>query len=99
MFETAVAEVAANIVEHGVEDRLATVTLTLAASEGRVEAIFEDDGSPVDVDLGGVSMPEELAERGRGLAIAASVLDVLEYQRVGGVNTWRLVLDTSTHGA
>jgi anti-sigma regulatory factor (Ser/Thr protein kinase) len=35
-------------------------------------------------------MPEASSERGRGLAMARSLLDELGYEREGEVNKWRL---------
>ncbi|OUS91753.1 ATP-binding protein [Rhodococcus sp. NCIMB 12038] len=88
-FESAVAEIAANIIEHTSGDTV-TMTLEVRALPDRVEARFEDDGDPVSVDLTAVELPDELAERGRGLVIAATVLDRLDYRRDGTVNTWTL---------
>ncbi|MEN0135678.1 MAG: ATP-binding protein [Rhodococcus sp. (in: high G+C Gram-positive bacteria)] len=88
-FESAVAEIAANIIEHTSGDTV-TMQLEVRALPDRIEARFEDDGDPVPVDLTTVELPDELAERGRGLAIAATVLDRLDYHRDGNVNIWML---------
>ena len=88
-FESAVAEIAANIIEHTAGDSV-VMTLEVRALPDRIEARFEDDGDPVSVDLTATELPDELAERGRGLAIAGSVLDRFDYQRDGKVNTWIL---------
>lgn len=42
-----------------------------------VRTTFFDDGHPAPIGLGEVSMPEELPDRGRRLAIAHRVLDEL----------------------
>ncbi|MFD7007586.1 MULTISPECIES: ATP-binding protein [Rhodococcus] len=88
-FESAVAEIAANIIEHTSGDSV-TMTLEVRALPDRIEARFEDDGDPVSVDLTAIELPDELAERGRGLVIATTVLDRLDYRRDGTVNTWIL---------
>ncbi|MGW5147302.1 ATP-binding protein [Rhodococcus koreensis] len=91
-FESAVAEIAANIIEHTSGDSV-TMTLEVRALPDRIEARFEDDGDPVSVDLTAIELPDEFAERGRGLMIATTVLDRLDYQRDGTVNTWILGRD------
>jgi serine/threonine-protein kinase RsbW len=94
-FETAVIEVLGNIVEHAYEldapaagDRRFDVVLV--ASETELVASFGDDGVPMAIDLSTVAMPDELAESGRGLALAIAALDDLSYEREGGRNLWRL---------
>lgn len=90
-FEVAVAEIAANILEHAGGGDPVTFTLELGLSPDRLEARFTDDGTPARVDLRAVEMPDVFAERGRGLAIALAALDELEYRRRQGNNMWRLV--------
>ncbi|MGU3437508.1 ATP-binding protein [Actinomycetes bacterium M1A6_2h] len=90
-FELAVAEVAANIVEHATRGELVTLVLRVRGLPDCVEAIFEDDGHPATVDLASLSMPDDESERGRGLTMAQAVLDTLVYERAGGLNRWYLV--------
>lgn len=90
-FEVAVAEIAANILEHAGGGDPVTFTVELTLSQDRLEARFADDGTPARVDLRTVEMPDVFAERGRGLAIALAALDELEYRRRQGNNVWRLV--------
>ena len=90
-FEVAVAEIAANIIEHAGADETVALTVELVLTPDRLEARFTDDGTPAVVDLKAVEMPDVMAERGRGLAIALSALDELEYRRRGLSNVWRLV--------
>lgn len=90
-FETAVAEVAANIVEHAGRGEQVAMRLHLRAPEDRVEAHLEDLGYPYD---GGPAAPAEvddLAEHGRGLVIARALTDELVYERDGAVNRWFLL--------
>src|SRR5581483_6523987 len=91
LFETAVAEVAANIVEHAGGGREVPFTLRVSSHPDRVEAAFSDSGGPAPVDLGAAALPADLAETGRGLGIATAALDELAYERDGAVNRWRLV--------
>src|SRR3954465_9595262 len=66
-FETATMEIANNIAEHGETDLF---TRTLASGAGVLEALFQDSGPPLRFDPTTRSMPNEMAESGRGLALA-----------------------------
>ena len=94
-FEMAVIEILGNIVEHAYEidagdagDRRFDVTL--AATDTELVAAFGDNGVPMAIDLSTVGMPDDLAETGRGLALAMAAVDDLSYEREGGRNLWRL---------
>lgn len=54
-----------------------------------VRVDFTDNGAPTLVDVGRVHLPPELAESGRGLAMARAVLQRLSYVR-NGLNHWTL---------
>ena len=88
----AVAEVVANIVEHGGAGRqLVRIEMHITVQSDHVLVDLIDDGNEAHVDLGSACMPEDvLAERGRGLAMAKLVLDRLTYRREAGVNHWTL---------
>ena len=90
-FETAVAEVAANIAEHGATGGTGQVTLQLSSGADCLVAVFEDDGDP-PVLAPDAGMPGEDAERGRGLPLARASVDAVEYQRDGIANRWVLTL-------
>ncbi len=89
--ELAVAEIAANIVEH---TRAAGHALELVAevavAAGQVVVALRDTGRPAPVDLAGVTLPDPMAERGRGLAMAQMVADVA-YAHEDARNHWRIV--------
>lgn len=90
MFETAVVEIAANIVEHGCAEASTSCSLTIEVYPDRLDARFKDDGTAALVNVDTASMPGPLAERGRGLAIAKAALDVLVYERHDNNNVWTL---------
>ena len=88
MFELAVSEIAANILEHA---RPPAIQLRLRVERDNVLAEFTDagirwNGSPEPADF-----LVSLAERGRGLALARMAVDHLLYERVGARNRWRLL--------
>lgn len=91
-FVTALSEVVANVVQHGRTPDGGTPTLTVSLSAGPAGLLAElrDDGVAVRATW---ELPEdELAESGRGLALARAALDELRYSRVNGVNHWALVI-------
>jgi serine/threonine-protein kinase RsbW len=98
-FETAVIEILANIVEHAFEldgeagdtARVRRFDVSLGATDEELLASFGDNGLPIALDLSDVTMPDELAESGRGLALATAALDDLSYERVDGRNHWKLL--------
>jgi anti-sigma regulatory factor (Ser/Thr protein kinase) len=62
-FETAVAEVVANVVEHGAAHGSVGLTVELGAGPAALTADLHDDGPPVDADPAAATMPDPLAER------------------------------------
>lgn len=86
----AVSEIAGNIVEHACGGRPVQIRMEIRALPREVWVEFADDGDPAQVDLSDVGLPEDMAEDGRGLALAQAVLARLSYRR-GDWNHWTLV--------
>ena len=88
----AVGEIVANIVEHGTRGRLTVmIELRMSVERDRVLVAIIDDGNETLADMStAASMPEDFAERGRGLPLAQSVLDSLAYERLPQANAWLL---------
>lgn len=86
----AVGEIGANIIEHAHSLRAVRLCMDVHVMPTEVRIEFLDDGQPCDVDVTAMQMPDEMAERGRGIALAKAVLALLEYRR-GEVNHWTLV--------
>jgi serine/threonine-protein kinase RsbW len=84
----AAAEIAANILEHG---SATTLHMEVAVVRNEVQVEFTDAGNPAEIDLFAIQMPDETAERGRGLALAQAALRLLAYFRDELGNHWRLV--------
>jgi len=87
-FEIAVVEVAGNVVEHAANPLPVDFELAVRVEVDRLEARFRDAGRRADVDLGAVTMPDALAESGRGVALALATADELTYWHDGAVNHW-----------
>jgi serine/threonine-protein kinase RsbW len=90
MFETAVTEVANNVIEHGVPSGRVHWTFALEVRPEELRAVLRDEGEAFTGEIR-TDMPDELSESGRGLPIADLVLDELAYQRDGSHNVWRMV--------
>jgi len=91
LFETALTEIAGNIAEHAAGDGPLDVTVRVRVLPDRLEAECRDRGPRADVDVENVTLPEGLAESGRGLALALAAVDELRYVRDGGMNHWHIV--------
>lgn len=86
----AAGEIGANILEHAAGGRIIHVGMDVWVHPDQVHVEFTDDGAPFEADLDAVTMPDDMAERGRGLALARAVLEQLIYRR-SDVNHWTLV--------
>ena len=92
MFETAVIEVAGNVVEHGQPRGRVTWAFRLSVLPDRLEAQLSDSGEEYPGGTWGTSMPDDLLqEDGRGLALATAVLHSLDYQRSSAANHWTML--------
>jgi serine/threonine-protein kinase RsbW len=86
----ATGEIGANIVEHAAQGRAVWMRMEVRVSPHEVWVEFADAGIPATVDLASVELPDAMAERGRGLALAQSALGKLSYHRTT-VNHWTLI--------
>lgn len=89
--DLAVSEICANIIEHSGDGQPVQLRMDAELQSDVVRVTFTDDGHPTPVDLTQTEMPDEMSERGRGLAIAYRVLDELSYRRDDEGNHWTLV--------
>lgn len=89
MLETAIIELAGNTASHGRAAGATEMTLTVDVADHELVATIVDAGAPLDVDLG-ASLPGELDEAGRGIAIACRALDSIAYEHSHGTNRWHL---------
>lgn len=91
LFETAVVEIANNVVEHGgSQGRRVMWRLTVMVGADAIEADLYDSGEGFTPDQDSV-MPDPEAEGGRGLAMAEAILDGMELERSERGNHWRLM--------
>jgi anti-sigma regulatory factor (Ser/Thr protein kinase) len=95
-FETAVIEIATNVVRHTspAGDGPVRAGVLLRVDPPRIEAEISDDGTLADVDLDPPPVGA-LAESGRGIALVQRAVDTLTFVRRPGRNTWRITRDWS----
>ena len=91
MLETAVIEIAGNLIEHGRPSGCVDYRLRLDVLSDRLEGLLADSGEPLPITVLDGSAPDPLSEDGRGILIAQAVLDELVYERTEHANTWRMV--------
>jgi serine/threonine-protein kinase RsbW len=92
LFETAVIEVAGNVVEHGRPPGIVSWSFRLEVRPDRLEGRLSDSGEEYPGGTWGTSMPDDpMQESGRGLALATAMLDSLSYERVDDANQWTMV--------
>ena len=97
-FDTALAEICANIIKHAFAEspQLGTMVLHLRLFTNRVEVEITDDGD-LFTEESGTEEPSlgpypALQESGRGLLVARALLDTLHYRRSPeSKNHWLLV--------
>lgn len=89
LFETAVIEIANNVVEHGRPPGTIRYTFVLDVEHDRLLGRLSDGGPPLaECER---DMPGPDSEHGRGLALARIALDDLTYERVDQHNEWTMV--------
>lgn len=89
-FETALVELAGNVVEHGDGGDGLICEIRVVAEDDGLAALLQDTGRAAEVDLSERAMPDPLAEGGRGIALVQRLVDDLAYERDGAVNRWRI---------
>ena len=89
-FETALLELAGNVLAHADGGAGLTCTVTVEVQPDLLVARLEDDGRPGEADLRDRAMPDVLAESGRGIPLIQALVDDLAYERNGGLNRWRI---------
>jgi serine/threonine-protein kinase RsbW len=90
LVETAVIEIAGNVVEHGQPPGGVRYSFRLQVRPDRLECFLSDSGEPMAPGWDSAVMPASDLEEGRGLALAQAALDELSYARVDGGNVWRM---------
>jgi serine/threonine-protein kinase RsbW len=89
-FETALIELASNVIQHAAGEGGVTCVLTVEADENGLSASLADTADAGGIVLMDRSMPDELSESGRGIALIQALVDDLRYERVDEHNVWSI---------
>jgi serine/threonine-protein kinase RsbW len=89
-FETALVELAGNVIQHADGGGGTTCVLTVTVEGGHLRAELTDSAEAGGVRLVGRTMPDELDESGRGIPFIQALVDTLEYRRDGDHNVWTI---------
>jgi serine/threonine-protein kinase RsbW len=89
-FETAIVELAANVIQHADEGNGVTATVVVTVDGERIRGSVADSSGASSVTLAPREMPDEMAESGRGIAFIQRLVDVLHYERRDGENLWMI---------
>lgn len=89
MFETALIELVANVVQHASASTTIICELTVEAEDEILRAVLIDSADPPGIDTAPQrEMPDEYAESGRGIAFIQALVDTFEHERDTGRNVW-----------
>lgn len=90
LFETAIIEIANNVVEYGRPEGEVQWKFTIRVTDDAIEADLDDTGQLFTPNRG-KAMPGEDEEGGRGIPIAEALFDKIEFERVDETNHWHMV--------
>jgi serine/threonine-protein kinase RsbW len=91
MIETAIIEIAGNVVQHAPPGLAVVYTFVLEVLGDRLVGVLTHSGPEVEVDDEPTMPDDPLAESGRGLALAEAALDELRHEYTDDQNVWTLV--------
>lgn len=89
LFETAVVEIAGNVIEHGTPPGRLTMLLDVTVAPDELVTILRESGDPLP-EAPPYAMPGPEAESGRGLPLCAALLDTFGYSRRADANVWEM---------
>lgn len=89
-FETAIIELAANVIQHGDNGDGVSAEVLITVDSDTIRGRITDSSEAGRVELALREMPDEMAESGRGIAFIQRLVDVLHYERREGENVWMI---------
>jgi len=89
-FETAIVELAANVIQHADDGDGVRGTVVVTVDGDRIRGSVTDTACASTVALEPREMPDQSAESGRGIAFIQRLVDVLHYERRDGENLWMI---------
>ncbi|QHC57701.1 ATP-binding protein [Rathayibacter sp. VKM Ac-2760] len=95
-FETAVVELASNVLQHATSATAVLCHLVVTVDDDAIRAELIDTADPPGIDAGPREMPDAFAESGRGLALIQALVTEFDYERTASRNRWSLRKDRAT---
>lgn len=89
-FETAIIELAANIIQYSVATSGVTCEIIIETSGNQIDATISDNGDLVELELDEHVMPEEFSESGRGIPLMKALVDDFSFDTSEKKNTWKM---------
>lgn len=89
-FETALIELAANVIKHADDGKSIVADISIVIDSDYIHGRITDSSPAVKVDLTRREMPDGDAESGRGIAFIQRLVDVLHYERRDDENLWMI---------
>jgi serine/threonine-protein kinase RsbW len=86
--ELALVELTSNVIEHAAHGSGVTCRLELEIGPDSISARLRDTADPGTVSLSGRTMPDAMAESGRGLALVQMLVDHVGLDTSTGSNVW-----------
>lgn len=99
MFETALIELASNVIQHASSTTTIICRLDITADDSVLSATLVDSADPPGIDTAPREMPDEFAESGRGIAFIQALVDDFDYRREPGRNVWTISKNRSAVGS
>lgn len=99
MFETALIELVANVIQHGTSATAIVCRVEITADDDLLRAVLIDSADPPDIDDRPRQMPDEFAESGRGLAFVQALVDDFRHHRAAASNVWTISKRRAAAGA
>ena len=90
-FETALVELAANIIRHADIGVGISYSITVQIFDDRLEATVIDNGDHTNVEHTETDMPDDLSESGRGIPLINALVDHFSFDRDGNFNSWQII--------
>ena len=91
-FETALAELTSNVVQHAHSTRHTLCLIEIHVDEHELRAVLNDSAPAADVDVREPrDMPDEWAVAGRDIPFIQALVTRFDYTRVDGQNIWSIV--------
>lgn len=89
-FETAIIELAANIILYSIAVAGVTCQIIIETNDEQIDATISDNGKLMELELDEHIMPDEFSESGRGIPLIKALVDEFSFDTSENRNTWKI---------